>query len=87
VCLDPTDSSGALSERCGGLWWPFDVTVDIAYINEPPPGAAPNVEFVEMEEGEGSAPGLVIVKALADIPPEVELFVDYGPRYDRSDYV
>lgn len=83
MLLDPTDWSGAPSERpVPGLpWWSVDVT--LSYANEPPK-ASPGVN-VTVEDDPKDEEGLIFV-ALEGIRAGGELFVDYGLDYDRTGY-
>ncbi|KAL4434189.1 hypothetical protein ABPG75_000630 [Micractinium tetrahymenae] len=81
--LDPTDAAGQLSSSSApGLpWLPIDFS--LAYINEPPKGAGGT--NVTVEDDPSDPAGLLCVAA-RDIYPGEELFMDYGPTYDRSRY-
>lgn len=81
--LDPTDAAGALSPLpAPGLPWP-PVDVTLAYLNEPPRGAGGC--SVSVDDDPGDACGLLCV-ACRDIAPGEEIYMDYGPNYDRSRY-
>ncbi|KAL4430122.1 hypothetical protein ABPG77_004904 [Micractinium sp. CCAP 211/92] len=81
--LDPTDAAGQLSASpAPGLpWLPIDFS--LAYINEPPKGAGGT--NVTVEDDPSDPAGLLCVTA-RDIVAGEELFMDYGPTYDRSRY-
>ena len=93
LILDPTDANGALSTSpAPGLPWlpllPLDVTC--AYVNEPPRGrqgaaAAGGGCSVSVEDDPEDASGRLCVAA-RDIAAGEELYMDYGPAYDRSAY-
>lgn len=90
--LDPTNAVGDLEDACRGgtptSAWLFDtilpfwtVPTDLCRINEPPKGFDRNVLTDENLEQR-----TVTFSVERDILPGEELFVDYGPTYDRSGY-
>jgi hypothetical protein len=82
--LDPTDREGWPSgaPSPGMLWWP-PVDATLCRINEPPPGSAgPNVV---VEDDPRDPQGLLFVASRALAAGE-ELWLDYGPVFDRSGY-
>lgn len=82
--LDPTDASGQPSAFPGpGLPW-LPVDASLSRVNEPPAGH-PGGPSVEIQDDPGDSRGLLMV-AGRDIAPGEELFLDYGPVYNRSGY-
>lgn len=81
--LDPTDMAGRPTSRPSpGLPW-LAVDATLCRVNEPPPGSAgPNVAVQDDPKDEH---GLLVV-ASRDIQAGEELWIDYGPVYDRSTY-
>mmetsp|Transcript_14908 Transcript_14908/g.20583 ORF Transcript_14908/g.20583 Transcript_14908/m.20583 type:complete len:133 (-) Transcript_14908:96-494(-) len=80
--LDPTDERGEVSSRpAPGVWWPLEVDTTLSRVNEPPIGFA-EVNLV----ANSGAQGEVYYVTLKDIRENEELFIDYGPNYDRSTY-
>ena len=83
--LDPTNDAGKLCEPLPLLpLLPFEVpllSIDttLALINEPPPSCDVNV----LTEQQGSA---LIFSTARDVYAGEELYLDYGPTYDRSNY-
>ncbi len=82
--LDPTDEDGILLdslpafEGVEGVPLPRWSTT-LAMINEPPPGGDVNCRIEESLKD-------AFVVAERDIGPGEEIFLDYGPLYDRSSY-
>jgi hypothetical protein len=82
--LDPTDRQGKLCEPLPlneelPAWLPGTVPTTLALINEPAPGWDVNVDTFER--------GWELTFALnRDVLAGEELFLDYGPMYDRSSY-
>jgi len=81
--LDPTDASGRLMEPLPLIeavpHLPGGVPTTLALINEPCPGLDVNVDTFEQ--------GLELTFVLnRDVAAGEELFLDYGPMYDRSSY-
>ena len=82
--LDPTDAQGALSAYPNpGAPWPFKININLAYINEPPPGGDCNCSLVD---GQDDDPADLCFIASKLISKDSECFVDYGPTYNRSGY-
>ena len=93
--LDPTDPSGKILDVCKGgsgliplslflfgtVFSTAAVDTRLARINEPPAGVPPNVEAAEDTGG-----GRVLFYLGRDVADGEELFLDYGPKYDRSGY-
>ncbi|XRA99583.1 SET domain-containing protein [Pycnococcus provasolii] len=77
--LDPTDDSGVLFEPSVPCMLFGSVRTTLALINEPAPGADVNVDTVEGSEG-------VTFVLSRDVTAGEELYLDYGPTYDRSMY-
>ena len=83
--IDPTNVDGILPVRLqvlGGLF--PSISTYMSLINEPGVGQDVNVVFEENPERKGK--GEVIVRAERDIYAGEELFTDYGPIYNRSNY-
>ncbi|GAB4816821.1 hypothetical protein N2152v2_003867 [Parachlorella kessleri] len=81
--LDPTDRSGEPSARPapGLAWLPVDAT--LCRVNEPPAGSAgPNVEI----QDDPRDPHGILFVASRVVAPGEELWIDYGPAFDRSKY-
>jgi len=76
--LDPTDEVGAASDR---RLWGFAST-SMAFVNEPRVlSGGRNTTF---EDGNGPLDILFVTER--DIARDEELLIDYGTRYNRSDY-
>ena len=79
--LDPTDDTGALLSAINvvtgvQLW---SVPTTLALVNEPPVGFDVNVATEQTGRS-------LLLSAARDIAAGEELFMDYGPLYDRSRY-
>lgn len=82
--LDPTDELGRLSPwPKPGSPWPFKINVNLAFINEPPPGGDCNCSLEDGREGD---PADLCFVATKDVKKGSEIFVDYGPSYNRAKY-
>lgn len=81
--IDPTDMTGLPCKHpAPGLPW-FPVNVMLAYVNEPSAGQTINVTVAV----DGGMKGReVMFTAQRNIKQGEELFIDYGPKYDRSMY-
>ena len=83
--LDPTDDTGTLCEPLPLLPAPLPefsfgaIDTTLALINEPPPSADVNVLTAQR----GSE---LVFSTARDIYEGEELYLDYGPLYDRSRY-
>mmetsp|Transcript_39896 Transcript_39896/g.113171 ORF Transcript_39896/g.113171 Transcript_39896/m.113171 type:complete len:110 (-) Transcript_39896:199-528(-) len=84
--LDPTNASGDLSEWPEGCRWPLPDDVTLACINEPMPGSLVNVEANLLQPSSGGSPRRVVFSTIRDVDEGEELFIDYGPTFDRSGY-
>ena len=79
--LDPTDVAGQpCSQPRPGLPWLSNDPL-LAFVNEPPPGQLTSVSVVD-----GRDDLELVFVVTADVRAGEELFVDYGPSFDRSDY-
>jgi hypothetical protein len=84
IYLDPTDEKGVLSIYPGpGSPWPWPCNVNLAFINEPPPGKDTNCSLVDGREGD---PADLCFVTTRHVTKGSEMFVDYGPTYNRSSY-
>ena len=82
--LDPTDEHGNLSSYPNpGSPWPWKINVNLAYINEPQPGGDCNCSLVDGRDGDPADLCFISSKHIAK---GSEIFVDYGPTYNRSKY-
>jgi hypothetical protein len=88
--LDPTDDQGNLMPEVNWLA-PFPPLLEkplmskpttLAYVNEPPMGSDCNL-MIEISGIDGSEVRFIASKNILE---GEELFVDYGPNYDRSHY-
>ena len=84
LALDPTDDEGVLCDplpRMRTSWINLGGSIDttLALINEPPPSADVNLAT----QVDGSQ---LVISTARDIGEGEELFLDYGPSYDRSGY-
>ena len=84
LALDPTDDVGVLCEPLPRLRTPLidlggSIDTTLALINEPPPSFDVNLAT----HVDGSA---LVISTARDIGEGEELFLDYGPSYDRSGY-
>jgi hypothetical protein len=76
--LDPTNEAGVATDR---KLWGFAST-SMAFVNEPPiSSGGRNTTF---EDGNGPLDVLFVTER--DIARDEELLIDYGTRYNRSDY-
>ncbi|CAG9462484.1 unnamed protein product [Pedinophyceae sp. YPF-701] len=84
--LDPTGADGHPDRfpTPGLPWLPIDVT--LAYINEPPGGLVGPTAGCNIHVEENPDTLEVTFEAMRDIMPGEELYIDYGPQYDRSEY-
>ncbi len=82
VPLDPTDSNGMLSEWPQGSFWPFPDDITLARVNEPRPGGVVSA-VAETDKDDGKK---VVFFATRDIVEGEEIFINYGPKFDRSGY-
>ena len=88
VALDPTDDTGALLDMLPCCGWPpqlagvlgGSIPTTLALINEPPPGVGGVNVLTEIVENS------LVVSTGRDVAKGEELYLDYGPRYDRSGY-
>jgi len=78
--LDPTDSDGTLLDHVPYILPWVKVSTKLSRMNEPSLGRDVNV--VTEEDGDS-----LVMKAEFDIGAGEELFVDYGPFYDRDKYI
>jgi hypothetical protein len=83
MLLDPTDAAGRPSDApAPGLPWP-PAACTLAYVNEPPRGAGGTNVTVEDDPRDNN--GLLCVAA-RDVRAGEEIYMDYGPIYDRTSY-
>ena len=82
VPLDPTDEEGQLSEWPEGSFWPFPDDVTLARMNEPLPGGVVSVT----SETDSDDNKKVFFVTTRDIREGEEIYIDYGPKFDRSGY-
>lgn len=83
MLLDPTDFAGRPSNApAPGLPWP-PAACTLAYVNEPPRGAGGT--NVTVEDDPRDSDGLLCVAA-RDVHSGEEIYMDYGPIYDRTSY-
>ncbi|KAG1654115.1 hypothetical protein FOA52_007459 [Chlamydomonas sp. UWO 241] len=83
--LDPTDANGkGPSPFPAPGWWPLAVQVELAYANEPPPGVGTNCLLDTNPTGSDVSNVLFVTER--DVLMGEEVFIDYGPTYDRSGY-
>jgi hypothetical protein len=98
--IDPTDGGGELRDVCLGgggpggvgaplsallfatLFRPAGVSTALCRINEPPRG----VGGCSVRAREDLARREVTFELVRDVEPGQELYLDYGPSYDRSGY-
>eukprot|EP01038_Epipyxis_sp_PR26KG_P013357 gene13357-17916_t len=79
--LDPTTSENTIELEISYLFGLIKIPTTLARMNEPPLGEDCNV-YPQIKEF-----GLVEIIAERDIFSNEEIYIDYGPNYDRSDYI
>ena len=81
--IDPTNNVGTLEDYCTSSTAPFlfRVPTTLCRINEPPKGRDVNVITEELSQDRK-----VLVRLERNVMAGEELFMDYGPQYDRSAY-
>ncbi len=81
--IDPTNGVGTLDNFCSSPTAPFlfRVATTLCRINEPPKGRDVNVVTEEVLNERK-----VVLRLERDVAAGEELFMDYGPQYDRSAY-
>ncbi|GAX28667.1 hypothetical protein FisN_33Hh059 [Fistulifera solaris] len=81
--IDPTNSVGTLDNFCSSPTAPFlfGVATTLCRINEPPKGKDVNVVTEEV-----LSERKVVLRLERNVVAGEELFMDYGPQYDRSAY-
>lgn len=81
--IDPTNAVGKLDEYCTSSTAPFlfGVPTTLCRINEPPKGRDVNVITEEYPKERK-----VVLRLERNVMAGEELFMDYGPQYDRSAY-
>jgi hypothetical protein len=80
VILDPTDSTGRVPIELQYLFGLVKIDTTLCRVNEPPKGSDVNV-FTEIEGA-----NTVRIVSERNIFAGEEIFLDYGLKYDRSDY-